>query len=94
VRERLGADVAAPEWPDRDGRVKVSAAWLIERSGFGKGHGDGPVGVSSKHTLALVNRGGGTAADLRTVAAELRDGVRSAFGVELVPEPVVVGEPL
>ena len=94
VRSRLGADVSPPEWPDRDGRVKVSAAWLIERSGFGKGYGDGPVGVSSKHSLALVNRGGGTAADLRRVARELRDGVRDAFGVELVPEPVVVGEPL
>lgn len=94
VRDRLGAAAAAPEWPGGDGRVKVSAAWLIERAGFGKGHGNGPVGVSSKHTLALVNRGGGTAADLRAVAAELRDGVRSAFGVELVPEPVVVGEPL
>jgi len=94
VRSRLGVDVTAPEWPDRDGRVKVSAAWLIERSGYGKGYGDGPVGLSGKHSLALVNRGGGTAADLRRVARQLRDGVRDAFGVELVPEPVVVGEPL
>jgi UDP-N-acetylmuramate dehydrogenase len=84
----------APRWPDRDGRVKVSAAWLIERAGFGKGYGDGPVGVSTKHTLALVNRGGGTAADLRAVAREIRAGVQSAFGVELVPEPVLVGDPL
>lgn len=94
VRQRLGDGVEAPEWPDRDGRVKVSAAWLIERSGFGKGYGAGPVGLSSKHTLALVNRGGGTAADLRSVAREVRDGVRAAFGVELTAEPVVVGEPL
>jgi UDP-N-acetylmuramate dehydrogenase len=94
VRSRLGDDVSAPEWPDRDGRVKVSAAWLIERSGFGKGYGDGPVGLSSKHTLALVNRGGGTAADLRRVAREVRDGVHDAFGVELAAEPVLVGEPL
>jgi UDP-N-acetylmuramate dehydrogenase len=83
-----------PSWPEADGRVKVSAAWLIERSGFGKGAFDGPVGISSKHTLALVNRGGGTTADLRRVASAVRDGVRGRFGVELVPEPVFVGEPL
>ena len=83
-----------PTWPEPDGRTKVSAAWLIERSGFGKGAFDGPVGISSKHTLALVNRGGGTTADLRRVAAAVRDGVRERFGVELVPEPVFVGDPL
>ncbi len=74
--------------------MKVSAAWLIEHAGFGKGAFDGPVGISSKHTLALVNRGGGTTADLRRVAGAVRDGVRAAFGVELVPEPVFVGTPL
>jgi UDP-N-acetylmuramate dehydrogenase len=94
VRERLGPDAAAPEWPDRDGRVKVSAAWLIEQSGFTKGYGDGPVGLSTKHTLALVNRGAGTTADLRAVAREVRDGVRAAFGVDLTAEPHVLGEPL
>jgi UDP-N-acetylmuramate dehydrogenase len=83
-----------PSWPDADGRTKVSAAWLIERAGFAKGAFDGPVGISTKHTLALVNRGGGTTADLRRVAATVRDGVRDTFGVELVPEPVLVGGPL
>ena len=87
-------DAAPPTWPDAGGRTKVSAAWLIERAGFGKGAFDGPVGISSKHTLALVNRGGATTADLRRVAAAVRDGVREAFGVELVPEPVFVGAPL
>ena len=72
----------------------MSAAWLIERAGFGKGAFDGPVGISSKHSLALVNRGGGTTADLRRVAAAVREGVRDRFGVELVPEPVFVGDPL
>jgi UDP-N-acetylmuramate dehydrogenase len=91
VVDRLGPDARAPEWPGQDGRVKVSAAWLIERAGFAKGHGDGPVGISSKHTLALVNRGGGRTADLVAVAREVRDGVHAAFGVRLVPEPVVVG---
>jgi UDP-N-acetylmuramate dehydrogenase len=66
-----------PTWAEPDGRSKVSAAWLIERSGFGKGAFDGPVGISTKHTLALVNRGGGTAADLRRVARAVRDGVRA-----------------
>ena len=83
-----------PTWPEPDGRTKVSAAWLIERSGFGKGHFDGPAGISSKHTLALVNRGGATTADLRRVAGAVRDGVRERFGIELVPEPVWVGDPL
>lgn len=87
-------DVPPPTWPEPDGRTKVSAAWLIERAGFGKGAFDGPVGISGKHTLALVNRGGGTAADLLRVARAVRDGVQDAFGVRLVPEPVFVGEPL
>jgi UDP-N-acetylmuramate dehydrogenase len=83
-----------PSWPEADGRTKVSAAWLIERAGFGKGAFDGPVGISSKHTLALVNRGGGTTADLRRVAGTVRDAVQARFGVLLVPEPVFVGAPL
>ena len=91
---RSRTDEAPPTWPEPDGRTKVSAAWLIERSGFGKGHFDGPVGISSKHTLALVNRGGGTTADLRAVARSVRDGVRQQFGIVLVPEPVFVGDPL
>jgi UDP-N-acetylmuramate dehydrogenase len=91
---RARTDEPPPTWPEADGRTKVSAAWLIERAGFGKGAFDGPVGISSKHSLALVNRGGGTTADLRRVAAAVRDGVRGRFGVELVPEPVFVGDPL
>jgi UDP-N-acetylmuramate dehydrogenase len=90
VTVRCGAAVSPPEWPEPDGRTKVSAAWLIERSGFGKGAFPGPVGISSKHTLALVNRGGGTTSDLLGVARAVQSGVRDAFGVDLVPEPVVV----
>ncbi|MCA1683070.1 MAG: UDP-N-acetylmuramate dehydrogenase [Actinobacteria bacterium] len=87
------ADVpaGAPSYAEPDGRAKVPAAWLIEQAGFGKGHFDGPVGISSKHTLALVNRGGATTADLVRVARAVRDGVRDRFGIELVPEPVLVG---
>jgi UDP-N-acetylmuramate dehydrogenase len=88
---RLGNDVTPPTWPAGDGRVKVSAAWLIERAGFPKGrHRDG-VGISGKHTLALTNRGTGTTKALMALAAEIRDGVRDTFGVTLHPEPVLVG---
>jgi UDP-N-acetylmuramate dehydrogenase len=72
-------------------RVKVSAAWLIERSGFGKGYGGDVVRLSSKHTLALTNRGGARTSDLLALAREVRAGVLNRFGVELVPEPVLVG---
>ncbi len=87
--ERLPAD--APRWPAEDGRVKTSAAWLIEHAGFGKGYGlPGPAALSTKHTLALTNRGPAKADDVLALARELRDGVRAAFGVELVPEPELV----
>lgn len=88
LRER-GAQ--PPTYPEADGRVKVPAAWLIEQAGFGKGHFEGPAGISSKHTLALVNRGGAATSDLLRVAREIRDGVRARFGIELVPEPVLIG---
>jgi UDP-N-acetylmuramate dehydrogenase len=82
----------APAWPQADGRVKTSAAWLIERAGFTKGYGDpGPAAVSGKHTLALTNRGSATTGDLLALAGEIRAGVRERFGIELVPEPVLVG---
>jgi UDP-N-acetylmuramate dehydrogenase len=88
------APEGAPAWPDASGLVKVSAAWLIEQSGFGKGWGDGRIGLSGKHTLALVNRGGGTAAELLQVARTIRDGVRERFGIVLENEPVIVGTAL
>ncbi len=81
----------APRWPNGDGRVKTSAAWLIEQAGFSRGHGGGPARISTKHTLALTNRGAATSADLLALAREVRDGVRAEFGVELVNEPVLVG---
>jgi UDP-N-acetylmuramate dehydrogenase len=89
---RLPAE--APRWPERDGRVKTSAAWLIEHAGYAKGYGDGRARVSSKHTLALTNRGDATTGELLALAREIRDGVRAAFGVELVNEPVLVGATL
>jgi UDP-N-acetylmuramate dehydrogenase len=81
-----------PRFPEADGRVKTSAAWLIERAGFHKGHGDPEgIAISSKHTLALTNRGGGTTAELLALAREIAGGVRERFGVRLEPEPTLVG---
>ena len=86
-------DLPGPRWAVEPDRVKLSAAWLIEHAGFGRGPA-GPGGrgaLSGKHVLALSNRGGGTTRDLLALAREVRDGVRDRFGVELAPEPVFVG---
>jgi UDP-N-acetylenolpyruvoylglucosamine reductase len=100
ARARFGPDATVPSFPAERGdgeaggglKVKVPAAWLIERSGFGKGFPAGAaVRISSKHTLALVNAGGGSTKELLDLAAQIRDGVLAEFGVELVPEPVLVG---
>jgi UDP-N-acetylmuramate dehydrogenase len=85
----LAAD--APRFNQSDDLIKTSAAWLIERAGYGKGYGNGAARLSGKHTLALTNRGGATAADLLSLAREIRAGVQAKFGIELVPEPVLVG---
>lgn len=79
----------APAWPQAGG-VKTSAAWLIERAGFGKGYGGDRLSLSTKHTLALTNRGGATTAELLALAREIRDGVEARFGIRLVNEPVLV----
>jgi UDP-N-acetylmuramate dehydrogenase len=88
---RAGTGLSPPAWPEPDGRIKTSAAWLIERAGFRRGHGNGRVGISTKHTLALVNRGGATTAELMSLASEIAGGVEERFGVSLHPEPVLVG---
>lgn len=81
----------APRFLQPDGRVKSSAAWLIDRAGFPRGFGAPPATLSTKHTLALTNRGGASAADVVALARTIRDGVRERFGVTLIPEPVFVG---
>ena len=92
VARDLGPDARLPSFPDPDGQVKTSAAWLVEHAGFGRGYGaPGPIMVSTKHSLALVNRGGGTTAQLLALAHEIQQGVRRRFGVELTPEPRFVG---
>lgn len=97
VYERAGALGIAPDdvpaWDMESGETKFAAAWLIERSGFEKGYGDGRVGLSSNHTLAIVNRGGATAMELLEFAREIRAGVQAAFGIGLMPEPRMMGFP-
>ncbi len=80
----------APHFPAGD-EVKLSAAWLIEHAGFSKGFTMGNVGLSSKHTLAVINRGGGTAAEVKELVKLIQGKVREQFGVELHPEPNFVG---
>lgn len=91
VRARISPETRMPTFAAADGKTKLSAGWLIERAGFAKGTTRGNVGVSKKHALALVNRGG-TTADLLALAAEIQAGVRAAFGVELSPEPIIIGD--
>lgn len=87
----LGIESAPPRYPAEDGSIKSSAAWIIERAGFHKGFGQGRVGISSKHTLALVNRGRATARELLALKEKIQQGVEEKFGVKLHPEPNFVG---
>lgn len=80
-----------PGYPMEGGGIKLSAAWLIEHAGFGKGYVRGRVGLSSRHTLALINRGGATAQELLDLMRDIQSAVHTVFGVELSPEPVFIG---
>jgi UDP-N-acetylmuramate dehydrogenase len=80
-----------PRYPAANGQVKLAAAWLVEQSGFAKGYSLGPVGISHKHTLAIVNRGGATAKDILALKDEIEKKVFDAWGIRLHPEPVFVG---
>jgi len=95
--ERIRARSAAPvpNYPAADG-VKLAAGWLVENAGFAKGYpgDDAPARLSTKHALAVTNRGTATAADVITLARRVRDGVGVAFGIELTPEPILVGAAL
>ena len=89
-----GADPSGPRVPHfamENGEVKIPAAWLIERSGFGRGHIDGAVGLSTKHPLAIINRAGATARNVVRFARRIKTSVRDRFGINLRPEPVFVG---
>jgi len=89
--ERAAGDAAMPRWPERDGRFKLSAAWLIERVGFARGTSRATVGLSTRHSLAIVCREGARAADVIALAREIRAGVSARYGVRLAPEPVLWG---
>ena len=91
ARLQAAAEGAVPHYPAPDG-VKLAAGWLVEQAGFGKGFpGHGTCRLSTKHALALTNRGGATAAEVLALARTVRDGVQAAFDVTLMPEPVLVG---
>ncbi len=93
AKARLGPDAVPPSWPTSHHRyLKTSAAWLIQQAGLQRGYGDpNGITISSKHTLALTNRGEGTTAQLVALAHEIANTVDEVFGVKLVPEPVFVG---
>jgi UDP-N-acetylmuramate dehydrogenase len=95
VREGLVREAAqVPCYPAAGGQMKLAAGWLIERAGLTRGYRQGPVGISSRHALALVHHGGGRTADLLALARHVRDTVAARFGVRLVPEPVLLGTTL
>jgi UDP-N-acetylmuramate dehydrogenase len=94
--QRIAVSIAKelPRFPagaENPGKVKLPAAWLIEQAGFTKGYAKGPAAISSRHTLALVNRGSATAMDILDLASEIRSAVQQRFGVQLEMEPVFVG---
>jgi len=84
-------DSRVPSYVMQNGDVKIPAAWLIEQSGFARGHADGRVGLSTKHPLAVINRGGATAREVVAFAVRIKRAVIDHFGVVLRPEPVFVG---
>lgn len=90
IRVSLGLP-PMPRFPASPGSVKLAAGWLIEQAGFFKGQRFGAVGISSRHALALVNRGGASSHDLASAALEVKRGVAARFGVVLIPEPEFVG---
>ena len=90
-RVDAAAGQKVPRFPARGDRVKLPAAWLIERAGFPRGTTRGNVGLSNKHALALINRGDASARDVLSFAWEIRSGVEARFGIQLRPEPVFLG---
>jgi UDP-N-acetylmuramate dehydrogenase len=92
LKQRAAArGLTVPSYPALESRQKVSAAWLVERSGFARGFGSQRVGISSKHALAIVNRGGATAAEVLALKEQIQHRVEEIWGIRLEPEPVLVG---
>jgi UDP-N-acetylmuramate dehydrogenase len=94
-RLKAGVEGPVPSYPAPNG-VKLAAGWLVERAGFGKGYpgDDAPARLSTKHALAVTNRGAATTADVIALARTVRDGVRTTFGIDLTPEPILIGAAL
>lgn len=90
-RRAAALGLQVPSYPALSAQHKVSAAWLVEHSGLGRGYTRGRVGISRKHALAIVNRGGAIAADVVGLKNEIQQRVADTFGVQLTPEPVFVG---
>jgi UDP-N-acetylmuramate dehydrogenase len=90
-RGRLAVDEKLPKYDTAPGMFKVPAAWLIERAGFARGFCRGRVGLSSKHALAIINRGGASAREVLSFMQEIQTEVSAIFGIDLIPEPVLVG---
>jgi UDP-N-acetylmuramate dehydrogenase len=90
-RRAAGRGLSLPSYPALESHKKVSAAWLVERSGFAKGYGFGHVGISSKHALAIVNRGGALAAEVLALKDQIQQRVEEIWGVRLETEPVLLG---
>ncbi len=91
ARIETASSEAVPSYPAGEGRVKMPAAWLVEHAGFAKGYTMGRAGISSKHTLALINLGGATSDEVLALAERIGGAVRERFGVLLEMEPVVLG---
>lgn len=91
LRKAQSRNLQPPSYPAPSQQKKLSAAWLVENSGFTKGYVKGRAGISSKHALALVNRGGATAAEIAALRDEIQQRVEQQWGVKLEPEPVLVG---
>jgi UDP-N-acetylmuramate dehydrogenase len=91
ITRSRGIQESLPVYPASEGRSKLSAAWLIEKAGYKRGHQSGNVGLSSKHALAIVNRGGGTAKEVLELALQIKRAVLQTFGVPLTAEPVFIG---
>ena len=90
LRAAMGPTASVPHFPGEGDQVKLAAAWLIENAGFARGHQAGPVGLSSKHALAIINRGAATASDIRAFATTIQNAVADRFGIQLVPEAQLI----
>jgi UDP-N-acetylmuramate dehydrogenase len=92
IVDEQSVPAGAPRWSQDDGSIKTSAAWLVENAGFSRGYpGHGPARLSTRHTLAITNRGSATTQDILELATRIRSGVREAFDIDLVPEPRLIG---